>query len=125
MSDQTDSRFVEHRQSQDGGLARASSTHKKSSAPPKIHPGMKDRVSDTAGAAPTGRPADAVSPSLYSTQQAGKSFPIPEASWDMKGGDGQDVDRSAAHRVMGETVSSPDDFARSLHTKLPESTTEN
>jgi hypothetical protein len=35
---------------------------------------MEDRTNDTIGCAPTGKPADAVDTSLYSTEQAGKAF---------------------------------------------------
>lgn len=85
---------------------------------------MEDRTNDTVGAAPTGRPADAVDPSLYSTQQAGKSFDIPKASWNAKDGDGRGIDDTAAHKVMAQAAKSPDDFAAHLNTRLPGAVTE-
>jgi hypothetical protein len=120
-----DSREIEHAKSQDKGLARQSSVAKKAFvAAPPIHPGMADRTSDTVGAAPTGRPADAVHPSLYSTTEAGKSFDIPKASWDAKDGDGCGIDPAAGHKVMAQAKSNHPDFAKRLHTKLPDAVTE-
>lgn len=116
----TSSRDIEHVASQGKGLARESSVAKRSSAPCPAHSGMVNRTSDTIGAAPTGRPTDAVDPSLYSTQQAGKTFDIPKASWDMKDADGRGVDDIAAHKVMAQATTSPDDFAAHLNTRLPE-----
>lgn len=118
------SRDIEHAKSQGKGIARESSVAKRSSAPCPTHPGMVDRISDSVGAAPTGRPADAVDPALYSTQQAGKSFDIPKASWDMKDADGRGVDDTAAHKIMAQATKSPDDFAAHLNTRLLAAVTE-
>ncbi len=117
------SRDIEQAASEGKGLARKSSVAKRGFDTP-IHPGMQDRTSDTVGAAPTGRPADAVDPSLYSTQQAGKTFDIPKASWDMKDADGRGVDNTAAHKVMAQAAKPPDDFAAHLNTRLPDAVTE-
>lgn len=120
----TNSRDIDFTKSLGKGLARTSTVGKRSSKTCPTHPGMEDRTNDTVGAAPTGRPADAVDPSLYTTEQGGKSFDIPKASWGMKDGDGRGIDETSAHRVMAEAKKSPDDFAKSLHTTLPQGVTE-
>lgn len=119
-----DSRAIEHSDSQGKGLARESSRPKTSSRPVAIHPGMSNRTNTTLGAPPVGAPPDASSPNPLDPTREGKEFPIPKASWGMKGGDGQDVERSMAHRVMAASTTSSDDFAKSLHTTLPEATEE-
>ena len=120
-----DSRTLEHSHSQDKDIARRSSVPKKQPTPAITH-GMHERTNTTLGAPPHpnyGPDASSALPTDPSRQ--GKEFPIPAASWGMKGGDGQDVDRTAAHRVMAAAPRSSADFARDLHTELPETTTEN
>lgn len=117
------SRQIEHEASQDKGIARASTRAKPDGAAP-LHPGMANRTNTSLGAPPTGAPPDASSPNPLDPTREGKEFPIPKASWGMKGGDGQDIDPHLAHCVMDASTTSPDDFAKSLHTKLPEATSE-
>lgn len=118
------SRDVEHANSQGKGLARQSMCAKRAWGPASIHPGFANLTSTTLGAPPTGAPPDASSPSPLDPTRT-KTYPIPAASWDMKGGDGQRVDKSAAHCVMGQARSANfPDFAKSLHTVLPGTTSE-
>lgn len=115
-------RQIEHEASQDKDIARKS-TRAKADGPAPIHSGFTNRTDTSLGAPPTGAPPDASSP-LPTDPTRTKQYAIPKASWGMKGGDGQDVDPAAAHRVMAAAKSQPDDFAKSLHTVLPQSTTE-
>jgi len=117
------SRMNEHLASRDRGLPRAS-TVSKPDRPAPIHPAFADRTSTSLGGPTQGAPPDASSPLPTDPSRQGKSFPIPAASWNMRGGDGQDVDLTAAHRVMAGAERHSDDFARDLHTELPESTNE-
>lgn len=116
------SREIEHEKARDTGLARAGGCAK-NLAPPVLHPGFASRTDTSIGAPPTGAPPDASAPNPLDPTRT-KQFEIPEASWDMKGGDGQTVDKTAAHRIVSEAPRGAADFAKNLHTKLPEGVTE-
>lgn len=117
-----DSRVIEHQQSQGNGLARQSTRAKTSSRPVSLHPNMRDRVTTTVGTPPTGAPLDASSPSPLDPTRT-KAYPVPGVTRGMEANRGN-YNPSLAYRVMSEAVSTPDDFAKHLHTKLPEETSD-
>lgn len=120
------SREIEHGQSQDGGLARKSSVPKKSDTPSPIHPSMRDRVTTSLGAPPTGNPPDASSPLVTDPSRRGKIFPVPEITLGCKADpERAHYDPALAHAIMNEAKRAPDDFARDLHTVLPDRVEEN
>ena len=120
----TNSRDIEHAASQGKGLARESSAAKRAWGPQRVHPSMENRTSTDIGAPSTGAPPDASAPNPLDPTRT-KQYPIPEASWQMKDGDGRGIDPAAGHKVMDQAVSgNHPDFAKSLHTRLPDAVTE-
>lgn len=120
------SRYIEHVQSQDRRLARKSSVHKTSDTPSPIHPSMRDRVTTTLGAPPTGSPPDASSPLVTDPSRQGKVFPVPAVTPGCKADpERAHYDPALAHDIMNEAQRASDDFARDLHTVLPGTVDEN
>jgi hypothetical protein len=119
-------RTIEHLQSQDKDIARRSSVPKRAEGAPPIHPSMRDRVTTSLGAPPTGAPPDASSSLPTDPSREGKAFPVPAVTRGMKSDPQRATyDPSTAHAVMDEARRSPDDYAKSLHTVLPTTVTEN
>lgn len=115
-----DSRTLEHLNSQDKGLARRSSVAKKSGSAPQIHPGMASRTNTTLGAPPTGAPPDASSPMVTDPSRMGKAFPIPAVTYGTPARVAKRHDPGLAAAILNECKRSPDDYARDLHTALPD-----
>lgn len=123
-----DSRLKEHLQSQDGGLARKSSTPKRAfTQAPAVHPGMFERTNTSLGAPPRdNNPPDASSPNPVDPekQHASKRLPVPAMAQGMK----SDPERGSyrpelADRIMGEAAKPVTDYAQNLHT-LPATVSE-
>lgn len=108
-------------QSQDGGIARASSRPKTSSlAPDPIHPSMRSRTNTTTGAPPNGAPPDASSPKVTDPTRQGKVFAVPGITRGMTSDpECGFYDPSNARAVMDQAKRAPDDFAKDLHAVLP------
>lgn len=120
-----DSRTREHINSQGKGLARESSRPKTSSRPVPIHPGMQSQTRGAIGGPTQGNPPDASSPLPTDPTREGKSFPTPALAMGMKSDPERGFYNPAhAHAVMGEASRHSDDFARDLHTVLPQATEE-
>jgi hypothetical protein len=120
------SREIEHGQNQDSGLARKSSVPKKSDTPSPIHPSMRDRVTTTLGAPPTGSPSDASSPLVTDPSRQRKVFPVPAVTQGCKSDpERAHYDPALAHAIMNEAQRASDDFARDLHTVLSDRVEEN
>jgi hypothetical protein len=118
-------RTIEHLQSQDKDIARRSSVPKRAEGAAPIHPSMRDRVTTSLGAPPTGAPPDASSPLVTDPSRQGKMFPVPAVTPGCKSDpERATYDPSSAHEIMDEAKRSPDDFAKSLHTVLPDTITE-
>lgn len=114
-------RTIEHLQSQDKDIARRSSVPKRAEGAALIHPSMRDRVTTTLGAPPTGAPPDASSALVTDPSRRGKVFPVPAVTQGCKSDpERATYDPSLAHAVMDEARRSPDDFAHDLHTVLPD-----
>jgi hypothetical protein len=119
-------RTIEHLQSQDTDIARRSSVPKRAEGAAPIHPSMRDRVTTTLGAPTTGAPPDASSPLVTDPSRQGKVFPVPAVTQGCKSDPQRATyDPALAHAIMGEAKRSPDDFARDLHTVLPDTVDEN
>lgn len=119
-------RTIEHLQSQDTDIARRSSVPKRAEGAAPIHPSMRDRVTTSLGAPPTGAPPDASSPLPTDPSLSGKVFPVPAVTHGCKSDPERgSYDPSLAHEVMTNAYRSPDDFARDLHTVLPDTVDEN
>jgi hypothetical protein len=93
----------------------------KTSGPSPLHPKMRDRVTTTLGAPPTGAPPDASSPSPvdHEKQHGSKQLPVPALAHGMK----SDPERGSyrpdgANEIMGEAILSGS-------TKLPATVKEN
>jgi hypothetical protein len=79
----------------------------KTSGPSPLHPNMRDRVTTTLGAPPTGAPPDASSPSPVDQekQHGSKQLPVPALAHGMK----SDPERGSyrpegANEIMGDAV---------------------
>jgi hypothetical protein len=118
-------RTIEHLQSQDKELARRSSVPKRAEGAAPIHPSMRDRVTTALGAPPDGAPPDASSPLVTDPSRQNKAFPVPAVTRGMKSDPQRGrYDPALANAIMDEAKRSPDDFAKSLHTVLPDTVTE-
>jgi len=123
----TNSRDIEHKSSLGKGLARQSSRAKTSGAVSPIHPGFADRTDTSLGAPPRGQAPDASGPSPLDPTRT-KSYPIPKITYGHKSDSERGFyDPGMADRVMGDADAArpPDDYAKALHTKLPEGVTDN
>ena len=121
-----DSRALEHLAGQGKDIARRGSVPKKSGRPAEIHSGMASQTRGTLGGPPSGAPPEASSPCVADPSRQGKVFAIPSIthghrSDPLRG----NYDPALAHAIMNEATHTPDDFARDLHTALPEATTDN
>jgi hypothetical protein len=87
---------------------------------------MRDRVTTSLGAPPTGNPPDASSPLVTDPSRQGKMFPVPAVTQGCKSDpERAHYDPALAHAIMNEAKRAPDDFARDLHTVLPDRVEEN
>jgi len=123
-------RDIEHANNKGKGLARESSVAKRAWGPVATSWTMENRTSTDIGTPPTGRPADAVDPSLYSTQQAGKSFPTPGITRGMKSNPERgEYDPDNGVRVMNNAHAEaepdhPVNMQKRLAASLPQATEE-
>jgi hypothetical protein len=120
-------RTIEHLQSQGRDIARRSSVPKRGEGAAPIHPGMTSVTRDygvIGGPTPVSGP-DASSANVTDPTRQGKSFDIPKLAMGHKSDPQRATyDPGLAHTIMNEAKRSPDDFARSLHTKLPQTVSE-
>lgn len=120
-------RDYEHKDSQDKGLARASTVAKRSMDSVPIHSAMQNRTSSTVGAPPTGAPPDASSPlpTDPTKQHGSKSFPIPGITRGMKSNPQRGFyDPASSDQVMGEALVDVTDHTRLGKKTLPQQTEE-
>ena len=114
-------RTLEHLQSQDKDIARRSSVPKRGEGVAPIHPSMRDRVTTTLGAPPTGSAPDGSSPLVADPSRPGKAFPVPAVTQGHKSDPQRGrYDPVLSHAIFNEAKRSSDDFARDLHTVLPD-----
>jgi hypothetical protein len=86
---------------------------------------MRDRVTTALGAPPDGAPPDASSPLVTDPTRQAKALPVPAVTRGMKSDPQRGrYDPALANAIMDEAKRSPDDFAKSLHTVLPDTVTE-
>jgi hypothetical protein len=88
--------------------------------PAPIHPGHSSRTTTTLGAPPTGGPPDASSSLPTDPSIMGKAFPIPAVTYGTPARVAKMHDPGLAHAIMAEAYHGPADFARDLHTVLPD-----
>ncbi len=120
-------RTIEHLQSQDKDMARRSSVPKRAEGAAPIHDGMLSRTrrDNTPGGPTQGNPPDASGPLVTDPSRQGKSFAVPPITRGMKSDPQRGrYDPSLAAAIMDEAKRSPDDFAKSLHTVLPDTVQE-
>jgi hypothetical protein len=119
-------RTLEHLQSQDKDIARRSSVPKRAEGVAPIHPSMRDRVTTTLGAPSTGSAPDASGPLVTDPTRQGKAFPVPAVTQGCKSDPQRGrYDPGLAHAIFDEAARSSDDYARDIHTVLPENVTDN
>ena len=93
----------------------------KRGGPAPIHDGMASQTRGKSLGGPTqGNPPDASSPLPTDPSRQGKSFPLPAVTFGMKG----KHDPGLAAAIMAEAYHGPADFARDLHTALPDKPSE-
>jgi hypothetical protein len=79
------------------------------------------RRDNTPGGPTQGNPPDASSPLPTDPSRQGKTFPIPAVTRGMKSDPERgSYDPANAHAVMSDATRASDDFAKDLHTVLPD-----